>query len=196
VTGFIFYDKAVAGPPDRELGKFLEQGDPPVVFTLGTSASTVAGDFYRASVEAARRGKWRAIFVTGADPRNRIPAESLPASMFVTDYAAYSELFPRAAAVVHPGGIGTVAQALRAGVPMIIVPHAADQPDNAFRAARLGVARVIPRGKYDASRAWKELGTLLENPRYSSRSKTLAAKVRAEDGLARACDILERHAAG
>jgi rhamnosyltransferase subunit B len=166
------------------------------VFTLGTSATTVAGDFYRASLEAARRGKWRAVFVTGGDPRNRIPTEGLPGSMFVTDYAAYSELFPRAAAVVHSGGIGTVAQALRAGVPMIVVPHAADQPDNAFRAARLGVARVIPRGKYDAPRAWKELRTLLDNPRYSSRSKAVAAEVRAEDGLARACDMLERHAAG
>jgi UDP:flavonoid glycosyltransferase YjiC (YdhE family) len=196
VTGFIFFDKAVAAPPDRELGKFLEQGDPPVVFTLGTSATTVAGDFYRVSLEAARRGTWRAVFVTGADPRNRISTEDLPASMFVTGYAAYSELFPRAAAVVHPGGIGTVAQALRAGVPMIVVPHAADQPDNAFRAARLGVARVIPRGKYNAPRAQKELSALLGDPQYSSRARKLAVEVRAEDGLARACDLLEKHAAG
>jgi rhamnosyltransferase subunit B len=193
VTGFIYYDQ-VNGPPEQALLDFLEQGEPPVVFTLGTNAVTVAGEFYRVSLEVARRSGRRAVLLTGADPRNQVSTNGLPPSVFVTRYAPYSELFPRAAAVVHSGGIGTVAQTLRAGVPMIVVPHASDQPDNAQRASRLGVARVIPRSKYQPRRVLKELRRLLDDPSYRARARILGAQVRAEDGLARACDALEKHA--
>jgi UDP:flavonoid glycosyltransferase YjiC (YdhE family) len=70
VTGFIHSDTAMAGPRDRALHDFLDAGEPPVVFTLGTSAVTIGGDFYRVSLEVARQGGWRAILLTGADERN------------------------------------------------------------------------------------------------------------------------------
>ncbi len=193
VTGFVYYDKTNR-PPDPALLEFLDRGEPPVVFTLGTGAVTVAGDFYRVSLEAARRSGRRAVLLTGADPRNQFAEKSLPAGVFVSQYAAYSELFPRAAAVVHSGGIGTVAQTLRAGVPMIVVPHASDQPDNAVRAARLGVARVISRDKYRTGPILKELDRLLDDPGYASRAKILGVQVRGENGLSRACEALEKHA--
>jgi rhamnosyltransferase subunit B len=193
VTGFVYYDK-LNGPAEPALLEFLDRGEPPVVFTLGTNAVTVAGNFYRVSLEVARRSGRRAVLLTGSDPRNQVAEKSLPDGVFVTQYAAYSELFPRAAAVVHAGGIGTVAQTLRAGVPMIVVPHASDQPDNAARAERIGIARVIPRNKYRTRRVLQELSRLLDDPRYASRAKILGVQVRGEDGLARACEALEKHA--
>jgi rhamnosyltransferase subunit B len=207
VTGFVYSDGADDGatlyppdhvlyPPDRELLDFLDRGDPPVVFTLGTSAVTVADDFYRVSLEVARRGGWRAVLLTGTDERNQISKAALPDSVFVTQYAPYSELFCRAAAVVHSGGIGTVAETLRAGVPMLIVPHHSDQPDNAARVKRLGCGRVIPRARYQATRAVNELRHLLGNPAYAARAHALADSIRREGGLAPACDALEEQAVG
>jgi UDP:flavonoid glycosyltransferase YjiC (YdhE family) len=116
----------------------------------------------------------------------------LPDSVFVAQYAPYPELFRRAAAVVHSGGIGTIGETLRAGVPMLIVPHSTDQPDNAARIARVGAGRVIPRGQYRAGRAVKELRRLMDGPEYRERAKKLAAQLREEDGLTGACDALER----
>ena len=76
--------------------------------------------------------------------------------------------FPRAAVIVHSGGIGTSAQALAAGRPMLVVPFAFDQPDNAARLQRLGVARAIPRKHYTAKRAYAELSRLLTDPAYAA----------------------------
>jgi len=199
ITGFVFDDGADDGatlyPPNQALLDFLDRGDPPVVFTLGTSAVTVADDFYRVSLEVARQGGWRAVLLTGTDERNQISKAALPDSVFVTPYAPYSQLFCRAAAVVHSGGIGTVAEALRAGVPMLIVPHAADQPDNAARVKRLGCGRVIPRARYQPTRAVSELRHLLGNPEYAARAGTLAEAIRREGGLTPACNALEEQAA-
>jgi rhamnosyltransferase subunit B len=190
VTGFVFFDRTKEPAPG--LDEFLNAGEPPVVFTLGTSAVTVAGDFYRDSLAAAKSGGWRAVLLTGADPRNQVRQEG---EVFVAPYAAYTDLFPRARAVVHSGGIGTIAQTLRAGIPSIVVPYASDQPDNAFRLERTGSSRTIKRRDYSAERAESELRTLLGDPRYTARARAIGAQIGRQDGIANACDALERMAA-
>ena len=199
ITGSLFYDKetdrladksgADSDMPDN-LERFLESGPPPVVFTLGSSAAMAAGDFYMESVKAARMLGIRAVLLVGRDPRN-IPAESLPDDIALFEYLPYSQIFPRAAAVVHHGGIGTTAQALRAGKPMLVVPFAFDQPDNAYRVTRLGVARTIYRHRYSAHRAATELKTLLSNTTCLRRAEQVGEIVRAEKGVAVACDAIE-----
>jgi len=92
---------------------------------------------------------------------------------------------------VHQGGAGTTAQVLRAGKPMIVVPYSHDQPDNAMRVGRLGVARTIPRGKYRAPRIAPELGLLFSAKSYRESAARAAAVVAAEDGVATACAGLE-----
>jgi UDP:flavonoid glycosyltransferase YjiC (YdhE family) len=92
---------------------------------------------------------------------------------------------------VQQCGIGTLAQALRAGRPTLAVPFAHDQPDNAWRATRLGVARTIPAQRYSAGRAGRELGRLLDDPAYAARARAVADQVRKEDGPARACEAIE-----
>jgi rhamnosyltransferase subunit B len=199
ITGFLFYDKegdlwvdnSGADPNTLDkLERFLESGPPPVVFTLGSSAVMAASDFYRVSVEAARTLGIRAVLLVGRDPRN-IPAEPLPDDIVLFEYLPHSQIFPRAAAIVHQGGIGTTAQALRAGKPMLVVPFAFDQPDNAWRVNRLGVARTIYRHKYSAHRAATELKTLLSNTTYLRRAEQVAQILRAEKGVAVACDAIE-----
>lgn len=194
ITGFPFYDRLV---PDEglspELGRFLDAGSPPVVFTLGSSAVFDAGPFYAESIEAVRALGCRAVLLVGRDPRN-MPTTTLPEGVIIAEYAPYSELFPRAAAVVHQGGAGTTAQTLRAGVPMCVVPYSHDQPDNARRCVGLGVARIVPRGKYRAARVRVELERLLTDDSYRAAAQRAAAEMANEDGVAAACAGLERAA--
>ena len=139
ITGFCFYDADAGNAAlPTQLEEFLAAGDAPVVFTLGSAAVLAAGQFYEHSAQAAMRLGVRAVLLIGSDTRNR-PEAALPDSICVAEYAPYSALFPRASLVVHQGGVGTTAQCLRAGKPMLIMPYSHDQPDNARRMRRLKV---------------------------------------------------------
>jgi rhamnosyltransferase subunit B len=189
LTGFPFYDRdGDAGMPS-ELVRFLDAGPPPIVFTLGSSAVIDAGTFYDHSAFAAKLMGRRAVLLVGKDTRNR-PA-SLPDNIVAFDYAPYSELFPRAAAIVHQGGVGTTAQAMQSGRPMLVMPYGHDQPDNADRMTRLGIARTIPRHRYTPAHAAAELRHLLDKPAYSQRAVAVGEQVSQEDGVRAACDALE-----
>jgi UDP:flavonoid glycosyltransferase YjiC (YdhE family) len=111
--------------------------------------------------------------------------------VFACEYAPHSCIFPHAAVNVHQGGIGTLAQALHAGRPMLVVPFSHDQPDNAERAQRLGVARALPRAKFTVPAAVAALEDLLDEPRYAAAAAQIAYLLKQEDGVAAACDRLE-----
>lgn len=187
-TGFTFYDGNTEQPINPELQTFLDSGTPPLVFTLGTSGVNAAGNFYTESVQAAIKLNRRAVLLIGKNP----PPENLPDSIFACEYAPYSEIFPRACAIIHQGGIGTTSQALRAGRPMLVMPYNNDQPDNAARLERLGVSRTIPRNQYNSSRVVKELLVLLEDKRYSASTTKVRQLIQAEDGISVACDAIEK----
>jgi rhamnosyltransferase subunit B len=190
VTGFVFYD-GDAG--QRELPAaiedFLQQGPAPLVFTLGSAAVLDAGDFYEQSALAAELTGQRAVLLVGSDPRN-VPL-STSSNLCVAQYAPYSKLFPRASVIVHQGGVGTTAQALISGKPMLVMPYSHDQPDNARRVRRLGVARVIRRRRYRAELAAERITLLLENAKLRRRAAKIGEQLRGENGLKAACDALE-----
>lgn len=191
ITGFCYFDAEngnAALPPHLEA--FLGSGTAPVVFTLGSAAVHAAGRFYEHSARAAIRLGIRAVLLIGSDPENR-PRLELPDSICVAEYAPYSALFPRTAAIVHQGGVGTVAQALRAGKPMLIMPYSHDQPDNARRMRRLKVARVVQRSNYTPVRVAEKLRYLLDEPKYARRAQSVARLLAHEDGVGAAADSLE-----
>jgi UDP:flavonoid glycosyltransferase YjiC (YdhE family) len=191
ITGFPFFDQKDNAEMDPELSRFLDEGPPPIVFTLGSAAVHVAGDFYRESVAAAKLLKRRAVLLIGSE-QNR-PKEPLPEGIAAFNYAPFGELLPRAKALVHQGGVGTTGQGLRAGIPMLVVPFAHDQPDNAARVTRLGVARTISRNNYKAERVARELKELLLNPFYMRRAYQIGHRVRCENGASLAVSqILDR----
>jgi UDP:flavonoid glycosyltransferase YjiC (YdhE family) len=187
LTGFPFHDDGSALSP--ELQRFLDAGEPPIIFTLGSAAVHDSGSFYQESAEAARLLGHRAVLLVGSDPANRPP--NLPEGVAAFDYAPFSKLFPRAAAVVHQGGVGTTGEAMRAGKPMLVMPYAIDQPDNADRVQRLGIGRVVYREEYSAARAAHELNELLTQPDYRTRTAQIAQAMSHEDGVAEACRRLE-----
>lgn len=191
ITGPIPYNgQAAERPLPPELETFLDDGPSPIVFTLGSSAVGAPGGFYRESIEAVRRLGARAVLLVGPYPENR-PAGPLPDEVILVPFAPHAALFPRAAAIVHQGGAGTLQQALRAGRPTLVVPYANDQPDNAFRVARLGVSRTLPPRRYTARRVEVELRQILNDGTYRARAEAVAAELRAKAGAEAACEAIE-----
>jgi rhamnosyltransferase subunit B len=190
ITGFPFYDRKDEQKPPPELFRFLDEGEPPILFTLGSSLVWVARDFYRVSIEAAQKLERRALLLIG-DKRN-LPQTKLPAGVAAFDYAPHSLVMPRACTVVHQGGIGTTGQALRAGQPMLVVPFGQDQPDNAHRCVRLGIGRTLSPSRFTVPRVVSELSELLDNPSYREQAAQVGQRVREENGTKRACDAIEQ----
>jgi UDP:flavonoid glycosyltransferase YjiC (YdhE family) len=191
ITGFCYYDADAGNQALPEnLEQFLKEGPPPVVFTLGSAAVLAAGKFYEVSAKAAIRLGIRAVLLIGTDPRNRLKT-ALPESIRVAEYAPYSALLSRSAMVVHQGGVGTTAQCLRAGKPMLIMPYSHDQPDNGRRMIRLKVARVMQRANYTPWRVARKLKAMLAEPLLVQRARSVAQQLSHEDGVRVACDALE-----
>jgi rhamnosyltransferase subunit B len=191
ITGFAFYDADSGNaklPP--HLDQFVAGGEAPLVFTLGSAAVLAAGDFYEVSAQAAVELGMRAVLLIGSDPRNK-PKQKLPDSICVAEYAPYSKLFSSASVVVHQGGVGTTAQCLNAGKPMLIMPYSHDQPDNARRMKRIGVAKVIQKAKYTPQKVTRKVRKILDDPEIARTARVVAEELRKEDGVKTACDALE-----
>jgi UDP:flavonoid glycosyltransferase YjiC (YdhE family) len=190
VTGYAFYDGA---EPELspELAAFLDDadGDPPIVFTLGSAAVHDPGAFFDESAKAAALLERRAVLLVGPEPEQMVGGGP---DVAVFGYAPFSKLFPRAAAVVHQGGSGTTGQVMRAGRPMLVVPYAHDQPDNALRARKLGISTTVRRNAYNAETAATALEPLLDDPVVAARAAEVGDIVSRENGPAAAADAIER----
>lgn len=186
-TGFLFFAQRPRPEVMTRLERFFDAGEAPIVFTLGSSVIEIARDFFHAAADAAQRLGRRAILLTG---RNAVPP-GLSDSVLAIDYAPLDCVLPRAVAVVHQGGVGTCAEALRWGVPSVVIPFGYDQPDNAERLRRLGVAEVLPRQRFSGPRLQTMLGRVLASQSMQSRARELAGKIRPEDDLERSLDALE-----
>ena len=189
-TGFCFYDgQSDMGAMPEGLSDFLDAGEPPIVFTLGSAAVMDPRDFFDESVKAAKKLNRRAVLLYGIFNE---PPDGLNDQIVGFDYAPYSMVFPRAACVVHQGGVGTTGQVLRAGVPHLIMPYGHDQPDNAARCRRLGVAEMISRGGYTAESASRMLTKILSDKSYAAKAAGCGSIVRSEGGTASAADAIEK----
>ena len=191
MTGFCFWDTSALWREPDDLRAFLDGPEPVIAVSSGSLSPGVNHaftDFYRTSVRAIRRVGARAL-VVGAAPG--VLPEPLPDGVLALPFAPFSLLYPRCAAVIHHGGIGTVAQALRAGVPALVVPWGADQYLNAGQVAHLGAGRWLQRHFYTTERAAQGLDALLHQAWYRERAQALATVIAQEDGVGTLCDALE-----
>ncbi len=186
-TGFpLFDEKGVrASPPG--LAEFLDAGAPPVVFTPGSAMSR--GDaFFREAAEALRLSGRRGVFLT------RFPEcipRDLPAGVRHFSYAPFSEVLPRAAALVHHGGVGTCAQALQAGVPQLIQPMAHDQLDTLSRVRDLGVGAGLRPEKFLRHNIAEALDRLLDDPEVRRRGTAVASRFQPKVWMTHTCRLVE-----
>ncbi len=190
LTGFPLYDESESTPVAPEVEEFLAEGEPPVVFTPG-SGMRHGKEFFEAAADACRRLGRRAALVTRF--HDQVPAR-LPEGIRAFDFVPFSRLFPRSAAVVHHGGIGTSAQGLAAGVPQLLMPMAYDQLDNAARLERLGVSRTIPPRRFKGSAVADALHRILNAPDLSLRCREIAGRLRDANPLPETCRLIEQAA--
>jgi rhamnosyltransferase subunit B len=184
VTRFPLYDEGDRMPLDPELEAFLAAGEPPVLFTPG-SANVQAASFFRVAAEVCARLQRRALFAT---PHAEQVPPGLPASIRHVQSVPFSRVFPRCAAVVHHGGIGTVAQGLAAGVPQLVMAMSHDQPDNGNRLRRMGVGDYLYPRAFRAAMVTARLERLLtsaEVARACGRYRDLMARQMSTADVAR-----------
>lgn len=185
-TGFILFDGSGGAALPEELAKFLDAGEPPIAIITG-SGMVQGREFLRESVSAIGALRKRAVFVC---PRREMLPPNLPPWAMWASYAPYQALFPRCAAVIHQGAIGTSAIAMASAVPQIAVPQAADQYNNAGRLQGLGVAPVIRPEDYAAPIVTRVLRQLLSAER-AATYRDFAIRVREARPLEKICPMLE-----
>ncbi len=190
LCGFPFYDRDFGGEEDDSgrLRAFLDAGEPPLVFSLGSSAVQLAGDFYAAAAAAAERLGRRAVLVTGSANAPALASDDV----LMVRSTSVAPLFAAASVVIHAGGVGTTGQAMRAGCPQLVVPFAADHFDNALRVEQRGVGRSLRRNRVGPKRLASELDAILSDERIRATAQATGRIVSAEDGAETASDAIER----
>jgi len=128
--------------------------------------------------------------------RSNAVVASLPSCVTHLDYVDFAALLPRASAFIHPGGIGSIANALAAGCPQLIVPFTNDQPENAARLRSLGVAVSIQPKSFNGPLAAKTLRKLLDHTTLKPRCDRLAPLIDFEASTETACAFLESRVRG
>ncbi|WP_371810189.1 glycosyltransferase [Deinococcus sp. JMULE3] len=142
----------------------------------------------REVVRALERSGQRAVLLSGW---GGLSAADVPDSVFVTDSVPHDWLFPRVAATVHHGGAGTTAAGLAAGVPNVVVPFFGDQPFWGDRVQRLGVGPApVPRRALNERTLAEALTHAVTDPGMKDRAAALGTRIRAEDGVARAAEVI------
>lgn len=155
-------------------------GERIIAWTLGTTAVHAGGAHQDRFIEVARAGGFTPVVLTAdaaaSERHSRDGILSVP-------YAPHDLLFAHVDLVVHHGGIGTSAAAMRAGIPSVTIPFTHDQPDNARRLRRLELAAVIRPKSRDSdrfSRALTSAITAADAPEIRQNTARFADKLRDE----------------
>ncbi len=193
VTGYWFLDAQPTWQPSVELAHFLESGPPPVYVGFGSMSDKDPERLTRLFLRALELTGQRGVLLTGWGAVARLPTS---ASVVYVDDVPHSWLFPRMVAVVHHGGAGTTAAGLRAGVPSLITPFLLDQYAWADRVVKLGVGlRLADNKRLTAEKLAHAIHTAVTDSALRARAVDLGERIRAENGVACAVEVVERHAA-
>jgi sterol 3beta-glucosyltransferase len=192
ITGYWFLDAPSNWRPQAELLQFLESGPPPIYLGFGSMDAVDTGALTRLILKALEMTAQRGVLLTGWGGLTRLPT---PPNILFVDEVPHDWLFPRMGALVHHGGAGTTGAGLRAGMPNIIAPLGADQFAWAERVVELGVGpAAAPVKRITADQLAQAIDAAVSDRALRARAAAIGEKIRAEDGIARAVELIERHA--
>jgi UDP:flavonoid glycosyltransferase YjiC (YdhE family) len=190
LTGYWFLDRPTDWQPAARVVEFLAAGPPPVYVGFGSMIPRDPAGTIDAVLGALRQAGVRGILATGWMGAT---AHDLPDDVLALDEIPHDWLFPRVAAVVHHGGAGTTAAAMRAGRPAVVVPFFADQPFWAQRVERLGVGpSPVPLKRLTANRLAEAIRAAVTDDGITRRAADIGEQLRAEDGVGNAVGIVDR----
>lgn len=189
VTGYWVVDGSTGWSPPPALERFLECGPAPVYVGFGSMGSYAPGETFNLIARAVALAGLRAIVPASGGLDRSIPTHLFPVTDIPHDW-----LFPRVAAVAHHGGAGTTGASLRAGVPTLAVPYAADQFFWGARLHALGAGpKPLPRNRLTPERLAQALAEMVNDAVMRSKAQALSAELKQEDGTGLAVDVIRRY---
>ena len=191
ITGYWFLNTDSNWQPPSDLVDFIAAGPPPIYLGFGSTKPTNPEEITYIALKALARTKQRTILATGW---GGLIKSNLPDSIFQVESVPHDWLFPLMSGVVHHGGAGTTAAGLRAGIPSIIVPFCFDHPFWGRRVANLGVGpEPIPIKKLSVEKLADAIKRATTDDEMRRRAAELGKRIRAEDGVGKAVDLIHRH---
>ena len=187
LMGFPLFDEGEEEDLAPEVKSFIDQGEPPIVFMPG-SLMQHAESIFETAVRACQQMGLRAILLSRY--KHQIP-QQLPEGVRHFEYVPLKRILKRASVLVHHGGIGTCAQALKAGVPQLIHPMAYDQFDNAWRLQQLGVGESIVPSHLQVENLADTLGGLIQSSDLRARCQDVAARFEGKNALVETSALIE-----
>jgi UDP:flavonoid glycosyltransferase YjiC (YdhE family) len=187
LVGFIWNQEFETGEMPKDVEEFLDDGEPPVLITHGTS-EPLKGGFFSASIEACKITGRRVIVVS---PYDKALPPYLPNSVKRYKYLPFASLLPRLGTIVHHGGIGTVNQSLIAGIPQLILAHGFDRPDNGYRVKCLGIGECLPPNSWRPDMVAAALRRLMTFEVQERCREISLRPVNVTESVAAVCEIID-----
>jgi rhamnosyltransferase subunit B len=187
-TGFTIWEGPTGQVLPAALSTYLDDGDPPVLVTLGTSAASNSGNLFDTIAAVLDRTGRRGVFLVGGDDKIT-PRQASRGDFW--GFAPVTQVLPHCSAVVHAGGHGTTAAALAAGVPSVVVPMLFDQQWHARRAQELGVGTYVRRGRALAARLEHALHSIADGHGARAAASAISSQIEAENGPRQAADQID-----
>ncbi len=190
VTGYWFLEPPQGWEPPADLLHFLQSGPAPIYIGFGSMGSSKPEETADIVLQALARTDQRGVLYAGWGGLKR---EQLGEHVFMTDSIPHTWLFPRMAAVIHHGGVGTTAAGLAAGIPSIVTPFFADQPFWGQRVYDLGVGpKPIARRRLTVDNLTEAIRQTVSDVEMRKRAASLGERIRAENGIAQAVMVIEQ----
>jgi UDP:flavonoid glycosyltransferase YjiC (YdhE family) len=165
---------------------------PTVFLTLGTAPQFNGRiGIFRAFIDGLADAPVNLLVAIG---RNNDPDRfgAMPSNVRIERYIPQTLLFSRCDLIICHAGSGTIMAALSHGLPLVLVPIAADQPENARRCAALGLSLLLNEDALSPSTARAAVLEALDDPSYRSRARDLRAEIEALPWPEHAVTLLEQ----
>ncbi len=191
-AGFPFYiDENTTN--NQLVGEFIQQHGKPIVFTPGSVVEDVDA-FCEQIIPICRKLGSPGIFASrhgkeGFDALEKV--DDVP--LLYLDHADLNYLLPKSRCLIHHGGVGTIAQAIKAGIPQIVRPRMYDQPSNGIRVMMYGLGGSVAPQSYDADTVANILMHIESNPKHKEFLDHYSQSVKEEDGVLNACVFIEEY---
>lgn len=192
ITGFPILKDKYIGDSQSRFNEYIQKNSNPIVFTLGSSAVYCEDNFFNYAIEVSERLNISSILLTGAWDESLEKRIKNNPRICQFSYLPHSEVFKHVCLVVHHGGMGTIGHVLRSGVPSLVVPFSHDQPDNAYRLKRMGIAEVLEKNMVNQNSLYKKINKIFNNKQYYINSKQIALEIIQEKGTETTVDAIER----
>ena len=166
---------------------WLDDGRPTVYVSMGTIVDGT--DIFRNALEAARGADWKMVMAIGREGDVRKYTDA-PPNVLVRNFVPQLALLDKVQAVVSHGGNNTVTETLLHGLPLVVIPNSADQPESAGRVKASGAGiRMRPR-EATPRRLRQSIEAILNEPSYQEAAQRIQASYQKCDGPVTAARVV------